>query len=560
MSNFLDNVEVRSDGKLFAKAGAIFIGSAAGAQSLVFSNTDGEAHLVWNPTANRTISLPDGGGALVVASQALALAAGTQTATSGTVVMSDSNGVSFGLSGSTRITASVDAIKSISAGGARITNGEAVFSNSNGVAFGVNGQTLTASYSQSTAPGAIAGGTQTATSGTIVFSNSNGVSFGLSGSTRMTAGHDGLRSISAGGQDSNVTRLVFGDGQGITFGLNNGTLTATIVAGAAAGIAAVAAGTQTQTSGTLVFSDSNGISFGLSGSTRLTASNRVESIAIAAGTQTWTGGSTLIFANSNGLSWGLSGSSRITADPGGIRGIQVPGGLIQNGSCTFTNANGVSFGQDGGGVITASIDATPLNSPVYWNATAVANVVNIPAISSRPIFTPFFVDRNVTWTAQLVELSRAATGVNVFTVHSGLYRVDTAGNPANMTLDVSQSWSFSQTNTASNSGLRVLLLDGLQNTSASMGRGYYVAGLLFRAASTSAMNYSLRGASTIALVGLLGSGADNVTPATSVLSNRGLPFAGRYSANSSALPAALAPADIQRWTSHHPWAFTLISS
>jgi hypothetical protein len=120
-----------------------------------------------------------------------ALAAGTQTGTSGTIVFSDSNGISFGLSGSTRVTASVDAIKSLSAGTTRITGGEAVFSNSNGVSFGVDGQTVTGSVAAGATAtgnfGALAAGTQTATSGTVVFANSNGISFGMSGSSQVTA-------------------------------------------------------------------------------------------------------------------------------------------------------------------------------------------------------------------------------------------------------------------------------------------------------------------------------------------------------------------------------------
>jgi hypothetical protein len=77
------------------------------------------------------------------------LAAGTQTAnTTGTVVFSNANGVTFGMSNSSVITASINA-----AGG--------------GIA--------------------AAAGTQTGTSGTVVFSNSNGISFGMSNSSAVTA-------------------------------------------------------------------------------------------------------------------------------------------------------------------------------------------------------------------------------------------------------------------------------------------------------------------------------------------------------------------------------------
>ena len=81
----------------------------------------------------------------------LNLSAGTGLAQTGTVVFSNSNGVTFGMqtSGSSHvITASAtggitNAIQSLSAGTTRITSGQAVLANSNGFSFGVNGQTIT---------------------------------------------------------------------------------------------------------------------------------------------------------------------------------------------------------------------------------------------------------------------------------------------------------------------------------------------------------------------------------------------------------------------------------
>lgn len=70
------------------------------------------------------------------------------TITSGTVVFSNSNGVSFGLNGST-MTASVDAGGggiAIEAGGGTASTGTVVFSNSNNITFGLNNNTITASY------------------------------------------------------------------------------------------------------------------------------------------------------------------------------------------------------------------------------------------------------------------------------------------------------------------------------------------------------------------------------------------------------------------------------
>ena len=153
-----------------------------------------------------------------------------------------------------------------------------IFSASNGLAFGLNAGTITASYTQSTAPGAIAAGTQTQTSGTVIWSNSNGVSFGLNAGTltaSVNGGGGGGVAVSAGTASQSTGTVIFSNSNGITFGLNAGTLTASVAAGPAAGIAAVSGGTTLATSGTLVFSNANGVSFGIDGNT-ITASTQMD--------------------------------------------------------------------------------------------------------------------------------------------------------------------------------------------------------------------------------------------------------------------------------------------
>jgi len=118
------------------------------------------------------------------------IAAGTQTATSGTVLFSNSNGISFGMSNSSVVTASADYVRSISAGTTNATGNQIVFSNSNNISFGANGATITASFSNTATGIAIAAGTQTQTSGTAVLSNSNGFTFGMSNSSVITATYE----------------------------------------------------------------------------------------------------------------------------------------------------------------------------------------------------------------------------------------------------------------------------------------------------------------------------------------------------------------------------------
>jgi len=66
---------------------------------LVFSNSGGGQSLIADPTANRNVSLPDGNG--TVALFPLSISAGTTFMTAGNLVLSNSNGVSWGVSGST---------------------------------------------------------------------------------------------------------------------------------------------------------------------------------------------------------------------------------------------------------------------------------------------------------------------------------------------------------------------------------------------------------------------------------------------------------------------------
>lgn len=215
-------------------------------------------------------------------------AAGTQTASSGTVVFANSNGISFGLSNSSQVTASYTVPSTaglisnlnISAGTTSNNATRIVFSDANGITFGLNASTVTASvqtaYAASThshgnpslaltnlsgttasnsagltislsaAAGGgggadgyniLAAGTQTAgTASTVVFSNSNGISFGMSNSSQITASYTvpstaGLISnlnISAGTTSNNATRVVFADSNGVTFGLNASTVTASV--------------------------------------------------------------------------------------------------------------------------------------------------------------------------------------------------------------------------------------------------------------------------------------------------------------------------------------------
>lgn len=95
-------------------------------------NSNGSGNVTMGLTGSTvTMSAPAGGGG----GGGAALSAGTQSASTGTVAFANSNGISFGMSGSSQITASYT-VPTIP--------GATVFSNSNNVSFGLNGSTITA--------------------------------------------------------------------------------------------------------------------------------------------------------------------------------------------------------------------------------------------------------------------------------------------------------------------------------------------------------------------------------------------------------------------------------
>ena len=183
----LQDVVVLNNATLSILGERIQLGTDAGSKSIVFAQDPAAASAIFlvatNATGAETVIIPDANGTIGLIT---AISAGTTLASNGQLVFSNSNGVTFGINGST-ITASVAGasagIGAISAGTTQATSGTVVFSNSNNISFGVSGNTVTANV----AAAAVAAGSQTGSSGTVVFSNSNGVSFGMSGSSQVTA-------------------------------------------------------------------------------------------------------------------------------------------------------------------------------------------------------------------------------------------------------------------------------------------------------------------------------------------------------------------------------------
>jgi hypothetical protein len=394
--NFQDLVQLSAD-TLYDLGEDLIIGnSAASTVTFGMSNSAGSLAVAAAPTANQTLWLPSNNGTLL---SAINVSAGTT-----------SNNLSA-----------------------------VVFSNSNGVTFGLNGSTVTASAAGAGGGGVdIAAGTQTATSGTVVFSNSNGFTFGMSGSSIVTLAtsatdilisnlavyeseySNGSSGASAtinwnngnkqtitlnaatvtlsftapsfsGGSTANVLLRVVQDGAGNrTIAWTGGGLVINWVGGVAPTLSTaanavdiislyyngtswygsygtnfatsgvpvsyitninVSAGTTSNNLSNVVFSNSNNVSFGLSVSTitaSVTVASTQASINFSAGT-TSNNLSAITFSNSNNVSFGLNGSTMTGSVATSLTKVNISAGTTSQNlsNCVYSNSNNVSFGLNG---------------------------------------------------------------------------------------------------------------------------------------------------------------------------------------------------------------------
>lgn len=293
------------------------------------------------------------------------IAAGTQSALStGTVLFSNSNNVTFGMTNSSVVTAAF--ALPVSGGTTSGALSSLVFSSGGNVTFGLDGSTLTASAPAGGGGGiAAAAGTQTATSGTVVFSNSNGVSFGMSGSTRVTASFSqSSATISAGTTSGTLGQLVFSNSGNVSFGLNAGTITATATVPAQTaqtlGIYASSNTTGASSSSTVDARSLTIVGYGVA-SVGMTNGSLAISVPsgggagdgyniLAAGTQTATTAGSVLFSNENGVTFGMQGSTRITASVAALTSATISAGTTTGtlGQLVFSNSNNMSFGLNAG--------------------------------------------------------------------------------------------------------------------------------------------------------------------------------------------------------------------
>jgi hypothetical protein len=315
----------------------------------------------------------------------LAISGAGNSVSSGTVVLSNANNVSFGQAGST-VTASASFGQSnpaFSADGGSSTFQTLSFRDGNGISFTNTNGSLGASYTVPTVTNSSWTVSDNATSGTVgrlAFTNLNGVTLSLStgagGSHTIVGSHNALTSQSTqfqamtlGGNTagtttfnaSNNASLFFFGGNNITLSGSGSSVT---ISGANAGgaqtaISSIAGSGGTQTVGMVSFINSNNLTFGMStgANTGTMTASWALNVSATGGTSNALSG--LTFKDSQGVSFGLStgaGVGTITASVAaqtnqtvGLYGSSQTTGSASSGtydarSITFIGAGIVSVG------------------------------------------------------------------------------------------------------------------------------------------------------------------------------------------------------------------------
>lgn len=517
---------------------------------LIEITLDPNDSLVWTPDYGFVIT--DHAGKLKITAGGaggINISAGTTQATSGTVIFSNANGVTFGLNAQT-LTASVGAGAApvnFSAGTTSNNLGSVVFSNSNGVSFGLNGSTVTGSVATSLTNMRVSAGTTSNLLSAITFSNSNGVTFGLNGSTLTGSIATSLTNInlSAGTTSNNLSAIVFSNSNDISFGLNGSTVTGSIITNG------ISAGTQSVSTGAVVFSNSNGISFGMSGSSRVTASYTVPSTAglisninISAGI-TSNNLSAITFSDGSGVTFGLNGST-LTASVRAQTNANFSAGTTSNNLATivFSNSNGVSFGLNGSTFTASVADPMPLTlSFIEYPSgqlgglhAAVNSILSMQPLVLNQALTATVAD--IFFSISLTTSGTANTSYSgTLSMSAGLYSLN-AGT-LSLASSGSQSYSYSYTSNVSTSVLQGVRKFTIPiNVNATKGNWWYGLNWAFSAGSGS-ITFSIIGASNAAVgnySGMWGSSTNS--------SNQFVPYAGVYSASTGAFPASIGVSEI----------------
>lgn len=397
-------------------------GNTLGAPAVSGTNVifQGSGNISLSGTSNTIIFYATGGGG----GGGAAISAGSQSNSSGTVVFSNSNGVTFGMSNSSVITASVSQSVQTQASGniagsgftSTTTAGTAIVgtNNSNGLSLGVPAYLTTARASND------AVGLNTAGTNVTWTVSSNGISFNGSGyAGTATSGNNISLTVNSGGISASVaapgaanysigvsnlgntagstgitgTRIVFVGTNNISLSQSTDANGATISINQTGGAGAAVTVSDSATSGTigrLAFTNLNGVTFSLStgaagshtivGSHNGLTSQSNQAFSASGGSSAF---QTLSFSNANGLTFSNSaGQVAVTHDllySSASRVINIIAATNNTGGGTaslssnvsFSNANGATFYTSAGGAVALSYSVpTVTNSSLTMQAGA----------------------------------------------------------------------------------------------------------------------------------------------------------------------------------------------
>lgn len=250
------------------------------------------------------------------------LAAGTQTAnTTGTVAFSNSNGITFGMSNSSVITAS--------------HNGLTTAAQSNQVVNSINGSTGQISLATGSSLSSSSNGS------TITFGLASNITTALQSANANYLTSQSNQAFSASGGSSAFQTLNFANSNGLTFSNSNGSVI----------------GSYTVPTVTDYFSKTN---------TTFNGANISGSLTL----------------NTNGLNVSLSAAA---PGGGGSVTVSASNGSFSGANINFSNANNVTFGTSAGSIVTASVAAPGAAAENNWFALTGANTAGNTTASGSTI-------------------------------------------------------------------------------------------------------------------------------------------------------------------------------
>lgn len=314
-----------------------------------------------------TVNIVEGGGAITVASTTgqsykISVPATSSIVGVGQITIS-TNGSTISISGATV------GNPIFSAGTTSNNLGSIVFSNSNGVSFGLNGSTITASAAGAGGAAIKGSGTYTQNTGTVEFANSNGITFGLSNNGTMTASHNGLTTARASNDAVGLNTAQ----TNVTWTVNSSGISINASGYAGTGV------TTASTAGSdfAITNTTNGLSMGVPKFlTTAMQSNAatISNINVSGGT-TSSNMSAINFVNSNGVSWSLDTASKVYAT---VKTDYLTTAMASNRGSDFVQAtaafNGTNAsGTIASGAISVSVAAQSVQTQNRFNLTLSGN-------------------------------------------------------------------------------------------------------------------------------------------------------------------------------------------